>query len=122
MAESKDAEAQPWVYEHPSDHPDNKPPVTVVAEDTEEAVKEYETKVNAELEKSRAKPEDTTPVLEPLKVQLVDPEKDREKAKEATDYEAHTVPELKEMAADKGISIPYDANKADIIKALKKGK
>jgi hypothetical protein len=33
----------------------------------------------------------------------------------------HTVAELKEIAAEKGIAIPYDANKAEIIKAIKKG-
>ena len=33
----------------------------------------------------------------------------------------HTVAELKEIAAEKGITVPWDANKADIIKAIKKG-
>jgi hypothetical protein len=34
----------------------------------------------------------------------------------------YTVAELKEMAAKKGIGVSWDANKADIIKAIKKGK
>jgi len=38
------------------------------------------------------------------------------------DLEEHTVPELKEIAEKKGIQIPWDANKSDIIKAIKKGK
>jgi hypothetical protein len=38
------------------------------------------------------------------------------------DLEEHTVPELKEIAEKKGIQIPWDANKHDIIKAIKKGK
>jgi hypothetical protein len=38
------------------------------------------------------------------------------------DLEEHTVAELKEIAEKKGISIPWDANKHDIIKAIKKGK
>jgi hypothetical protein len=34
----------------------------------------------------------------------------------------HTVAELKEIAAEKGITVSWDANKAEIIKAIKKGK
>jgi hypothetical protein len=37
------------------------------------------------------------------------------------DYEAYTIPELREMAEERGIGIRSDANKAEIIKALKKG-
>jgi hypothetical protein len=33
----------------------------------------------------------------------------------------YTVAELKDMAAEKGVTIPWDANKAEIIKAIKKG-
>jgi hypothetical protein len=38
------------------------------------------------------------------------------------DLEEHTVAELKEIAEKKGVQIPWDANKSDIIKAIKKGK
>lgn len=37
------------------------------------------------------------------------------------DYEAHTVPELREMADERGIEIKSDARKDEIIDALKKG-
>jgi hypothetical protein len=41
---------------------------------------------------------------------------------EDEDLEEHTVPELKDIAAQRGITIPWDANKAEIIKAIKKHK
>jgi hypothetical protein len=37
------------------------------------------------------------------------------------EYEAHTVPELREMADERGIEIKSDARKDEIIEALKKG-
>ena len=37
------------------------------------------------------------------------------------DYESHTVPELREMAAARGIEVKSDARKDEIIEALKKG-
>jgi hypothetical protein len=37
------------------------------------------------------------------------------------DYESYTVPELRTMAEERDIQIRSDANKAEIIKALKKG-
>jgi hypothetical protein len=36
------------------------------------------------------------------------------------DYESKTVPELKDLAAERGVDVPYDARKDEIIKALKK--
>jgi Rho termination factor, N-terminal domain len=39
---------------------------------------------------------------------------------EDVDYETKTVPELKELAAQRGVEVPYDARKDEIIKALKK--
>jgi hypothetical protein len=39
---------------------------------------------------------------------------------EEVDYEGKTVPELKELAAERGVDVPYDARKDEIIKALKK--
>lgn len=50
--------------------------------------------------------------------------KEGEPPSEASDenLDEHTVAELKEIAAEKGIAIPWDANKHDIIKAIKKGK
>lgn len=35
-----------------------------------------------------------------------------------TDYEELTVPELKDLAEKRGIELPYDARKAEIIAAL----
>lgn len=37
------------------------------------------------------------------------------------EYEAHTVPELREMAEQRGIEVKSDARKDEIIDALKKG-
>jgi hypothetical protein len=37
------------------------------------------------------------------------------------EYESHTVPELREMADERGIEIKSDARKDEIIEALKKG-
>lgn len=37
------------------------------------------------------------------------------------EYEAHTVPELRELADQRGIDIKSDARKDEIIEALKKG-
>lgn len=39
---------------------------------------------------------------------------------EDVDYEEKTVPELKELANERGVDVPYDARKDEIIKALKK--
>ncbi len=39
---------------------------------------------------------------------------------EEVDYEEKTVAELKELAAERGVGVPYDARKDEIIKALKK--
>jgi hypothetical protein len=39
---------------------------------------------------------------------------------EAVDYEAKTVPELKELARERDIDVPYDARKDEIISALEK--
>jgi Rho termination factor, N-terminal domain len=39
---------------------------------------------------------------------------------EQVDYESKTVPELKDLAAERGVDVPYDARKDEIIKALKK--
>src|SRR4029077_5752651 len=38
-----------------------------------------------------------------------------------TNYNEMTVPELRELADKRGIDVPHDANKAEIISALKKG-
>jgi hypothetical protein len=37
---------------------------------------------------------------------------------DTTDYESLTVPELKHLAEKRGIELPYDARKAEIIAAL----
>ena len=39
-------------------------------------------------------------------------------SKTTTDYESLTVPELKDLAEKRGIEVPHDARKAEIIAAL----
>lgn len=56
-----------------------------------------------------------------------DEEEERERMKgkapgeelEAVNYEEKTVPELKDLANERGVEVPYDARKDEIIKALK---
>ena len=91
------------------EHPDNKPPVTLVAKVSDEQTKAIEDQVNAEIQASRlasgvqqAKQEASSGVDENL--------------------EDYTVAELKAMAEKKGVHISWDANKQDIIKAIKKAK
>jgi hypothetical protein len=117
MPESKEVPA--WTYEHPSDHPDNKPPVTIVAVPSDEAKADYEKRMNMAIEAGQ--PESLTKVQDmsapPIKVQLVDGDKDKATA---TNYDEQTVAELKEVAANKGVEVKWDDTKADIIKALEK--
>jgi len=107
MAETKEA-VQP-TYKHLSgeEHPDNNPPLQTVAPVSPEKTKEIEDAVNAELAANA--PEGIQPLAGEPKV-------------EQQNLEEHTVAELKDIAAEKGIAIPWDANKHDIIKAIKKGK
>jgi hypothetical protein len=104
-------------YTHTSGeaHPDNNPPLTAVAPVSEEETKKIEDTVNAEI---AAQHKANTPPD-----QAEDKEKEGAEPKvEEASLEEHTVPELKEIAEKKGIPIPWDANKSDIIKAIKKGK
>jgi hypothetical protein len=122
MAEDKmEGEDAAWKYEHPTDHPDNKPPVTLVAVPSDEEVEKYEASINAELAKGQPDVNLVPQALEPppVKVQLVDG-KESNKDKEPIDYEAHTVDELKEIAHKRGIDVAWDARKADLVKALEK--
>jgi hypothetical protein len=114
MAEKEgkmEGEEAAWKYEHPTEHPDNKPPVTVVAEPSEEAVADYERSVNAALEKGQ--PKDN---LVPLEV----PGGPEHKATPKVDYESKTVVELKDLAKERGVEVSWDARKDEIIKALEK--
>jgi flavoprotein len=111
MAEAK--EVPDWTYEHPADHPDNKPPVTAVAVPSEEAVAQYEAAVNAELAKGQ--PDTLTKEEEARAKAAGGPA-----AVAPVDYESKTVAELKETAAEKGIDLPWDARKDEIVKALEK--
>lgn len=61
------------------------------------------------------------PMLEPIGGKTAESGTHSETTGGGTDYEAHTVPELREMADSRGIQIRSDANKAEIIRALKKG-
>jgi hypothetical protein len=128
MAETKEVPA--WTYEHPADHPDNKPPLTLVAVPSDEDKKQYEDSVNAQIAKYQ--PETLTKeqaAVDPfVRVQLVDPPEGSAK-KGATepgskpakvDYDEKTVAELKELAAERGVEIHWDARKDEIIKALEK--
>jgi hypothetical protein len=105
-----EGEEAPWVYEHPTEHPDNNPPVTIVAVPSEEAVADYERSINAALEKEAPKAE-----LIPLGGVPGGPQ-----TKPAEDYEGKTVADLKELAAKRGVEVSWDARKDEIIKALEK--
>jgi len=110
MPEEKIAGEEPaWKYEHPKDHPDNKPPMTIVATPSEEATKAYEDSVNAELAK-------TQPAEAPVQQAQGAPHA----AAAKVNYNEKTVHELKELAAERGVEIGYDARKDEIIKALEK--
>jgi hypothetical protein len=117
MPESK--EVPEWTYTHPTDHPDNKPPVTIVAVPSDEAKADYEERMNMALKAAQPIEPTLEPLKEPFKVQLVDPDKEKDKAT-ATNYDEQTVAELKEVAAEKGVEVKWDDTKADIIKALEK--
>lgn len=105
MAEKTQPEEEPaWKYTHPTDHPDNKPPVTTVAVPSDEAKEQYEAAMNVALEKTQPKEEAVTPEAAAAKV----------------NYEEKTVHELKELAKERGLEIPWDARKDEIITALEK--
>jgi hypothetical protein len=102
---------QPWHYKVVSgkEHPDNKPPVTIVSEASDEDAEKEEAAVNAAREKNH-----------PAAVIKVVAEKKAAAVEENLDDK--TVPELKEIAAAKGVHVNWDDTKADIIKAIKKAK
>jgi hypothetical protein len=101
-------EERPYTYTHVhgADHPDNKEPLTLVAEASDEAVEKEEAAMNALYAAEHPTPLPGTEEAPKAEQQSLDDK---------------TVAELKEIAAEKGIHIPSDANKADIIKAIKKG-
>jgi hypothetical protein len=101
---------EPWRHKvvSGSEHPSHNPPLTVVAEASEEAAKREEDSVNAIREKEQIK----TPEAAAAK-----PASEGEEV----DLESKTVPELKEIAALKGVEIGWDDKKSDIIKAIQKG-
>lgn len=109
-----EGEEAAWKYEHPTEHPDNNPPVTVVAVPSEEAVADYERSVNAALEKGQ--PKDN---LVPLEVPGGPAHKPAPKG-EPVDYESKTVVELRELAKERNVEVSWDARKDEIIKALEK--
>jgi hypothetical protein len=119
MPETK--EVPEWTYEHPADHPDNKPPVTAVAVPSDEEKEKYEESINAQIKKALPSDEGLQPLKEPVvRVQLVDPDKEAAAKSEKVDYDAKTVDELKELARERGIDVAWDARKADLVKALEK--
>ena len=126
MAEKSAEETPDWTYEHPGDHPDNKPPLTMVAVPTDEEKKKYEDAVNAELAKGQPEAASQQNLPEPVvRVELVDPKasaKEGERGAQAAkvNYDEKTVAELKELAAHRNVEIPWDARKDEIIKALEK--
>ena len=116
MAEEKAEEksvTQPWTYTHVhgSEHPSNNPPLTIVSEASEEAIAKEEATMNAAYAKEHAA---GPPGIE----QQAEPKA----AAAQQNLDDMTVAELKEVAAQKGVHVNWDDNKADIIKAIKKGK
>jgi hypothetical protein len=111
MAEEKSVD-QPWTYTHVhgGDHPDNKEPVTLVATASDEAVEKEEAAMNAAYAAAHV---EAPPGPQPLA---------GEPKPEQQNLDDKTVVELKEIAEQKGIHVPWDANKADIIKVIKKAK
>jgi hypothetical protein len=114
MADEK-SEEQPWTYTHVhgGDHPDHKDPLTIVAEASDEAIEKEEAARNAAY--ANAKEKESSPAG------ATPPEGQAAAAASQSNLDEKTVAELKEIAAEKGIHIPSDANKAEIIKAIKKG-
>jgi hypothetical protein len=109
MAEQKQETESTYKHLSGDAHPDNKPPVTIVAPVSAEKTKEIEDAVNAELRASRL---------------AAGQQQNQEASTNAQEQnlEDHTVPELKAIAEEKGIHLSWDANKQDIIKAIKKAK
>lgn len=106
-------------YKHETNHPDNKEPVTRVAESSDEQVKKYEDQVNAAYEKD-SKPEwAELPGGKPADAQGNPTESDEDK--EDAQLENKTVPELREMAAERDVEVSSDMRKDELVKALRKG-
>ena len=110
MAEHKETKERTYKHLSGEAHPDNKPPVTIVAKVSDEETKKIEDAVNAEIAASR-----------PAQTEQQKAEAATAKVEEQN-LDDYTVAELKAMAEEKGIHISWDANKNDIIKAIKKGK
>lgn len=101
---------------HGKAHPDHGKFNVIVAEASDEAVKKEQETMQAAIDREKGNAPDWR--------DLPDAKGKTARTGETTDadvdYESKTVPELKELAAQRGVDVPADAVKADIIKALKK--
>ena len=113
MAEHKETKERTYKHLSGEEHPDNKPPVTIVAKVSDEETKKIEDATNAQIQAE----------IKATKATQTEQQKEDASAKvEEENLEDHTIPELKAIAEEKGIHVSWDANKNDIIKAIKKAK
>ena|ERR1044071_4421084 len=105
------------VIVHGKSHPDHGKFNVVVAEASDEAIKKEQETIKAARDKQN--PPDWRDLKDGEGKTYWD-KQSGEAASTSADYESQTVPELTELAAKRGVTVPAGALKADIIKALEK--